>query len=147
MPRILIVVDGLKPVLSAQSLEVEDDIGRLAQMARATGMHLVLATAHPTPDVLTGLIKANTPARLALHVAARSDSRAILDCHGAEELGNDSDMLFLPPSQHRLIRLPADLPSDTEIDRVAGRLRLRGLPTYDPAVTAPPPPEGDGLSG
>lgn len=144
MPRIVIVVDELEPLVWARSLEVEDDICRLAQMARATGIHLVLATARPTPDVLTGLIKANMPARLALRAESKSDSRAILDCNGAEELGSGGDMLFLPPSQHRPIRVRGRPPSDAGIEHVARRVRLQGRPSYDPTLSDEPLPEGAG---
>ena len=110
---------------------VEESVTRLAQMARAVGMHLVLATQRPSVDVITGLIKANFPARISFRVATRVDSRTILDVMGAEHLLGKGDMLFLPPGSSRLTRVHGAFVTETEISRVvdfwkaAGRARVR----------------------
>src|SRR4029077_18276078 len=116
--------------------EVEESIARLAQMARAVGIHLILATQRPSVDVITGLIKANLPARIAFRVASKIDSRTILDGNGAEQLLGKGDMLFLPPASSRFIRLHGPYISEQESARLASFLRKQGKPVYDETITA-----------
>jgi len=116
--------------------EVEESIARLAQMARAIGIHLVLATQRPSVDVITGLIKANMPARISFRVTSKIDSRTILDGNGAEQLLGKGDMLYLPPASSRFVRLHGPYISEQESARLAGFLRKQGKPTYDNTVTA-----------
>src|SRR5207237_6325565 len=104
LPYVLILIDELADLMMLEGRNVEESVTRLAQMARAVGMHLVLATQRPSVDVITGLIKANFPARISFRVATRVDSRTILDVMGSEHLLGKGDMLFLPPGSSRLIR-------------------------------------------
>ena len=113
------------------SNEVEESICRLAQMARAVGIHLILATQRPSVDVITGLIKANLPARISFRVSSKIDSRTILDGNGAEQLLGQGDMLYLPPASSRFIRLHGPYISEQESARLASFLRKQGKPTYD----------------
>jgi S-DNA-T family DNA segregation ATPase FtsK/SpoIIIE len=105
-------------------------------MARAVGIHLILATQRPSVDVITGLIKANLPARIAFRVSSKVDSRTILDCNGAEQLLGRGDMLFLPPASSRLVRVHGPYISEQETARLCGFLRKQGSPAYDQAITA-----------
>ena len=118
------------------SNEVEESIARLAQMARAVGIHLILATQRPSVDVITGLIKANLPSRISFRVSSKIDSRTILDGNGAEQLLGKGDMLFLPPASSRFIRLHGPYISEQESARLASFLRKQGKPTYDETITA-----------
>jgi DNA segregation ATPase FtsK/SpoIIIE, S-DNA-T family len=118
------------------SNEVEESIARLAQMARAVGIHLILATQRPSVDVITGLIKANLPARLAFRVASRVDSRTILDSNGAEQLLGKGDMLYLPPASSRFVRVHGPYISEQETARLCSFLRKQGKPVYDTSITA-----------
>ena len=118
------------------SNEVEESIARLAQMARAVGIHLILATQRPSVDVITGLIKANLPARISFRVSSKIDSRTILDGNGAEQLLGKGDMLFLPPASSRFIRLHGPYISEQESARLASFLRKQGKPIYDETITA-----------
>ncbi len=118
------------------SNEVEESIARLAQMARAVGIHLILATQRPSVDVITGLIKANLPTRIAFRVASKIDSRTILDGNGAEQLLGKGDMLLLPPASSRFIRLHGPYISEQESARLASFLRKQGKPIYDETITA-----------
>jgi DNA segregation ATPase FtsK/SpoIIIE, S-DNA-T family len=131
---IVIIIDELADLMMVSSHEVEESITRLAQMARAVGIHLILATQRPSVDVLTGLIKANFPSRISFRVAARVDSRTILDSIGAERLLGKGDMLFLPPGTARLTRLHGAFVSEKEIARLTSYLRKSGKPAYDDTV-------------
>jgi S-DNA-T family DNA segregation ATPase FtsK/SpoIIIE len=136
LPFIVVIIDELADLMMVASNEVEESIARLAQMARAVGIHLILATQRPSVDVITGLIKANLPARIAFRVASKIDSRTILDGNGAEQLLGKGDMLFLPPASSRFIRLHGPYISEQESARLASYLRKQGKPTYDETITA-----------
>jgi DNA segregation ATPase FtsK/SpoIIIE, S-DNA-T family len=131
---IVIIIDELADLMMVSSNDVEESITRLAQMARAVGIHLILATQRPSVDVITGLIKANFPARISFRVAARVDSRTILDSIGAEQLLGKGDMLFLPPGSSRLLRIHGAYVSEKEVGRLASYLRKAGQPVYDETV-------------
>jgi S-DNA-T family DNA segregation ATPase FtsK/SpoIIIE len=131
---IVIVIDELADLMMTASKDVEESITRLAQMARAVGIHLILATQRPSVDVITGLIKANFPARISFRVSARVDSRTILDASGAEQLLGRGDMLFLPPQSSRLVRVHGAYVSEKEVARITEFLRTTGEPTYDNTV-------------
>ena len=118
MPYIVIVIDELADLMMVEPQGVEESITRLAQMARAVGIHLVLATQRPSVDVITGLIKANMPSRISFRVTSKVDSRTILDSNGAEALLGRGDMLFLPPASSRLQRLHGPLVTEGEIEKV-----------------------------
>ncbi len=135
LPFIVVVIDELADLMMVAGNEVEESIARLAQMARAVGIHLILATQRPSVDVITGLIKANLPARIAFRVASRIDSRTILDGSGAEQLLGKGDMLFLPPATSRFTRLHGPYISEQESARLASYLRKQGKPTYDETIT------------
>jgi S-DNA-T family DNA segregation ATPase FtsK/SpoIIIE len=130
LPKIVIVIDELADLLLSEGKTVERDIARLAAKARASGIHLILATQRPSVDVITGLIKANLPARISLQVTSRVDSRTILDSIGAERLLGDGDMLFMPPGTAKLRRLHGPFVSEAEIRRVVDFLRAQGTPDY-----------------
>jgi S-DNA-T family DNA segregation ATPase FtsK/SpoIIIE len=134
---IVIVIDELADLMMVSAHEVEEAITRLAQMARAVGIHLILATQRPSVDVITGLIKANFPARISYRVAARVDSRTILDSIGAEQLLGRGDMLFLPPGSARLTRIHGGYVTEHEIARLTAFLRKQGEPAYDGNVGKP----------
>ncbi|HEX9186575.1 MAG TPA: DNA translocase FtsK, partial [Vicinamibacteria bacterium] len=134
---VVIVIDELADLMMVSSHEVEESITRLAQMARAVGIHLILATQRPSVDVITGLIKANFPSRISFRVAARVDSRTILDSIGAEQLLGRGDMLFLPPGSARLIRVHGAYVTEHEIARLTSFLRKLGEPAYDESVGKP----------
>jgi S-DNA-T family DNA segregation ATPase FtsK/SpoIIIE len=136
LPFILVVIDELADLMMVASNEVEESICRLAQMARAVGIHLILATQRPSVDVITGLIKANLPSRISFRVSSKTDSRTILDANGAEQLLGRGDMLFLPPASSRCIRLHGPYISEQESARLASFLRKQGKPTYDETITA-----------
>jgi S-DNA-T family DNA segregation ATPase FtsK/SpoIIIE len=136
LPFIVVVIDELADLMMVAGNEVEESIARLAQMARAVGIHLILATQRPSVDVITGLIKANLPSRIAFRVASKVDSRTILDGNGAEQLLGKGDMLFLPPASSRYIRLHGPYISEQESARLASYLRKQGKPNYDETITA-----------
>ena len=136
LPFIIVLIDELADLMMVASNEVEQSIARLAQMARAVGIHLILATQRPSVDVITGLIKANLPSRISFRVASKIDSRTILDGNGAEQLLGKGDMLFLPPASSRFIRLHGPYISEQESARLASFLRKQGKPTYDETITA-----------
>jgi DNA segregation ATPase FtsK/SpoIIIE, S-DNA-T family len=136
LPFIVVLIDELADLMMVASNEVEESIARLAQMARAVGIHLILATQRPSVDVITGLIKANLPARISFRVSSKIDSRTILDGNGAEQLLGKGDMLYLPPASSRFVRLHGPYISEQESARLASFLRKQGKPTYDTTVTA-----------
>ena len=135
LPFVVLAIDELADLMMVASSEVEESIARLAQMARAVGIHLILATQRPSVDVITGLIKANFPARIAFRVSSKVDSRTILDANGAEQLLGKGDMLYLPPASSRSIRLHGPYISEQETARLASFLRKQGKPAYDETVT------------
>jgi S-DNA-T family DNA segregation ATPase FtsK/SpoIIIE len=148
LPKIVIVIDELADLLLSEGKTVERDITRLAQKARAAGIHLILATQRPSVDVLTGLIKANLPARISLQVTSRVDSRTILDSIGAERLLGAGDMLFMPPGTAKLRRLHGPFVSEIEIRKVCDFLRAQGSPDYHMEILeAAAPGEGDSEDG
>ena len=134
LPYVMVVIDELADLMMVSSSDVEDAITRLAQMARAVGIHLVLATQRPSVDVITGIIKANFPARIAFRVASRVDSRTILDGNGAEQLLGRGDMLLLPPGSSRLVRLHGPFVSEAEVGRLVAFWRREGKPEYDASI-------------
>jgi S-DNA-T family DNA segregation ATPase FtsK/SpoIIIE len=137
IPYIVVVIDELADLMMISSKEVEESITRLAQMARAVGIHLLLATQRPSVDVLTGIIKANFPARISFQVTSKVDSRTILDTIGAEHLLGAGDMLFLPPGSSKLTRLHGAFVSGQEIKQVVEFLKKQGKPSYlDPSILA-----------
>jgi S-DNA-T family DNA segregation ATPase FtsK/SpoIIIE len=135
LPFIVVVIDELADLMMVASNEVEESICRLAQMARAVGIHLILATQRPSVDVITGLIKANLPSRISFRVSSKTDSRTILDANGAEQLLGKGDMLFLPPASSRCIRLHGPYISEQESARLASFLRKQGKPVFDESIT------------
>ncbi len=141
LPYILILIDELADLMMLERANVEESIARLAQMARAVGMHLVLATQRPSVDVITGLIKANFPSRISFRVATRVDSRTVLDVMGAEHLLGKGDMLFLPPGSSRLIRVHGAYVSEAETNRVVEFWKEQAAPEYDTTFLAAPPDE------
>jgi S-DNA-T family DNA segregation ATPase FtsK/SpoIIIE len=135
LPFIVVVVDELADLMMVAGNEVEESICRLAQMARAVGIHLILATQRPSVDVITGLIKANLPSRISFRVSSKIDSRTILDSNGAEQLLGKGDMLFLPPASSRHVRLHGPYISEQESARLASFLKKQGKPQYDETIT------------
>jgi S-DNA-T family DNA segregation ATPase FtsK/SpoIIIE len=135
LPYLLIVIDELADLMLTTGREVEEQITRLAQKARAAGIHLIVATQRPSVDVITGLIKANFPARISFQVTSRIDSRTILDAIGSERLLGDGDMLFMPPGTARLQRIHGAYVSEPEIRKVVGFLRDQSRPLYDEEFT------------
>src|SRR5687768_14083262 len=133
---IVVIVDELADLMMVAGNEVEESIARLAQMARAVGIHLILATQRPSVDVITGLIKANLPSRISFRVSSKVDSRTILDGNGAEQLLGRGDMLFLPPASSQKIRLHGPYISEQESARLASFLRKQGKPIFDETITA-----------
>ncbi len=136
LPYIVLAIDELADLMMLAGREVEESIARLAQMARAVGIHLILATQRPSVDVITGLIKANLPSRISFRVSSKVDSRTILDSNGAEQLLGRGDMLYLPPASSRLVRVHGPYISEQETARVCGFLRKQGAPAYDTSITA-----------
>jgi S-DNA-T family DNA segregation ATPase FtsK/SpoIIIE len=134
MPRIVIIIDELADLMMTVGRDIEEYITRLAQKARAAGIHLILATQRPSVDVITGLIKANFPARISFQVASRIDSRTILDSMGSEKLLGNGDLLFLPPGTARLTRVHGAFVSDQEVRRVIKFIKQQGRPNYRPEV-------------
>lgn len=136
LPFILIVIDELADIMLFAPVEVEDSVCRIAQMARATGIHLIVSTQRPSVDVITGLIKANIPCRIAFNVSSQIDSRVILDEPGAEKLLGRGDMLFIPPDQAKPTRIQGTFVSESEIQKLIEFLKKTGLPpAYTKEVT------------
>ncbi|MBI3755856.1 MAG: DNA translocase FtsK 4TM domain-containing protein [Deltaproteobacteria bacterium] len=135
LPFIVVIIDELADLMMVAGKDVEESLVRLTQMARAAGIHLLVATQRPSVDVITGLIKANLPARISLQVASRTDSRTILDTGGAETLLGEGDMLFLPPGSSRVKRIHGAYISEAEIKRVTDFLKKQGKPAYDKAIS------------
>ncbi|MBI4263620.1 MAG: DNA translocase FtsK [Acidobacteria bacterium] len=144
LPFVVVVIDELADLMMVASNEVEESIARLAQMARAVGIHLILATQRPSVDVITGHIKANLPSRISFRVSSKTDSRTILDGNGAEQLLGRGDMLFLPPASSRCIRLHGPYISEQETARLASFLRKQGKPVFDESITAEDEASGPG---
>lgn len=135
LPQILIIIDELADLMMVAPKEVEDSICRLAQMARAAGMHLVIATQRPSVDVITGIIKANIPSRIAFAVSSHIDSRTILDSAGAEKLLGRGDMLYMPMGASKPIRLQGSFISDKEVERVIEFIKDTSVTSYDEEIT------------
>src|SRR5579863_5488107 len=147
LPYIVIIIDELADLMMLDSGNVEESITRLAQMARAVGIHLVLATQRPSVDVITGLIKANFPARISFRVATKVDSRTILDANGAESLLGRGDMLYLPSGSARVQRLHAPFVTEKEIAAAVEFWRSQGTAEYQQHFLEAPKEEGSGSSG
>ncbi len=135
LPYIVIIIDELADLMMVSGKEVEESITRLAQMARAVGIHLVLATQRPSVDVITGLIKANFPARISFRVSSKIDSRTIIDGNGAESLLGKGDMLFLPPATSQIIRVHGAFVDEKEIAKIVEHIKAQGNPEYDITIT------------
>jgi len=131
LPFIVVVIDELADLMMSAAKDVEESLQRLAQMARASGIHLVLATQRPSVDVLTGVIKANFPARVSFQVSSGTDSRTILDQKGADDLLGMGDMLFLPPGTAVLQRIHGPFVTETEVHALVSSLRAQGRPVFD----------------
>ncbi len=131
LPYIVVVIDELADLMMTSGKDVEESMVRLSQMARASGIHLVVATQRPSVDVVTGLIKTNFPARIAFQLPTRTDSRTILDASGAETLLGEGDMLFLPPNTSRLKRVHGVYVSETEIKKISAFWKAQAAPAYD----------------
>jgi S-DNA-T family DNA segregation ATPase FtsK/SpoIIIE len=142
LPYIVIIIDELADLMMLDSGNVEESVTRLAQMARAVGIHLVLATQRPSVDVITGLIKANFPARISFRVATKVDSRTILDANGAEALLGKGDMLYLPSGSARVHRLHAPFVTEKEIAAVVEFWRAQGTAHYEEKFLQAPKEEG-----
>ena len=134
MPQIVIIIDELSDLMMAAPNDVEDYICRLAQMARAAGMHLVIATQRPSVDVITGIIKANIPSRIAFAVSSQVDSRTILDSAGAEKLLGRGDMLYNPVGSAKPTRVQGCFVSDSEVERVVDFVKKGGTAAYSDTI-------------
>ena len=135
LPYIVIIIDELADLMMVSGKDVEESITRLAQMARAVGIHLVLATQRPSVDVITGLIKANFPARISFRVSSRVDSRTIIDGSGAEGLLGRGDMLFLPPASSQVVRVHGAFVDEKEIAKIVDHIKPQGKAEYDDSIT------------
>ncbi len=147
LPYVVIVIDELADLMLVSSRDVEEYLTRLAQMARAAGIHLLLATQRPSVDILTGIIKANFPARISFQVSSKTDSRTILDANGAEALLGSGDMLFLPPGVSKLQRIHGAFVSEAEIKRLTDFLKAQKQAVYDESLLVmeeAEPSEADG---
>ena len=130
------IIDELADLMMAAPAEIETSVARLAQLARATGIHIIIATQRPSVNVITGIIKANLPSRIAFQVASQVDSRTIIDTKGAETLIGRGDMLFSPPGSSRLVRAQGAMVSDDEINKIIEFLKQNGPPVYAQEVQA-----------
>jgi len=135
LPYIVIIIDELADLMMVAQKNVEDSLTRLAQMARAAGIHLMLATQRPSVDVITGLIKANFPTRISFQVSSKVDSRTILDQQGAESLLGSGDMLFVPPGTAKMTRIHGAFVSDREIEHITDFIKQQAQPTYDESIS------------
>ncbi len=147
LPYYVVIIDELADLMVVASAEVESSIARLAQMARAVGIHLIVATQRPSVDVLTGTIKANFPCRISFATASRHDSRTILDQVGSEKLLGKGDMLFMPPGTARMMRLHGAYVSEQETAALIRWLKKQGRPALDPTVVQPPEDERSATGG
>jgi S-DNA-T family DNA segregation ATPase FtsK/SpoIIIE len=150
LPLIVVVIDELADLMMVTGKKVEELIARIAQKARAAGMHLILATQRPSVDVITGLIKANIPARISYQVSSRVDARTILDQMGSESLLGQGDMLYLAPGTGLPTRVHGAFVSDAEVHRVVDALKARGAPQYEEGILDAPEAsleEGSGQPG
>jgi S-DNA-T family DNA segregation ATPase FtsK/SpoIIIE len=134
MPYIIVIIDELADLMQTAPADVESAIARITQMARAAGIHIIVATQTPRADVITGVIKANIPSRIAFQVASKIDSRVILDENGADRLLGQGDMLYLPPGTSRLIRAQGVLVTDHEIQRLVEFVSVQSPPAFDAAM-------------
>jgi S-DNA-T family DNA segregation ATPase FtsK/SpoIIIE len=147
LPYIVIIIDELADLMMLDQSNVEESITRLAQMARAVGIHLILATQRPSVDVITGLIKANFPSRVSFRVATKIDSRTILDANGAESLLGRGDMLYLPSGSARVVRVHAPLVTEKEIAAAVEFWRAQGLAQYEEKFLQAPKDENGRADG
>jgi len=134
LPYIIVIIDEFADLMTVARDTIENAITRLAQLSRAVGIHLMLATQRPSVDVITGVIKANLPARVSFKVASKVDSRTVLDMNGADKLLGKGDMLFLRPGEEKLIRIQGTLVSDKEIEKVVSFIKVQGEPVYDEEI-------------
>jgi len=134
LPYIVVIIDELADLMTVARDQIENAITRLAQLSRAVGIHLILATQRPSVDVITGVIKANFPARISFKVASKVDSRTVLDMNGADKLLGRGDMLFLRPGESKLIRAQGSLLKDKEIDEVITFIKSQADPVYDEEI-------------
>jgi S-DNA-T family DNA segregation ATPase FtsK/SpoIIIE len=148
LPYVVIIIDELADLMMTCGADVEEAITRLAQMARAVGIHLVLATQRPSVDVITGLIKANFPSRIAFRVSQKVDSRTIIDANGAEQLLGRGDMLFLPPGTSRLLRVHGAYLDENEVAKIVAHIKAQGgAPVYDETITQSEEESAEGPGG
>lgn len=141
LPLIVIIIDELADLMMVAPADVEDAVCRLAQMARAAGIHLVVATQRPSVDVITGLIKANIPSRISFAVSSQIDSRTILDMAGAEKLLGKGDMLFFPVDAAKPVRIQGAYLSDREVEDLVNYLKKQAEPVYDEEILSSAPEE------
>ncbi|MCX5709567.1 MAG: DNA translocase FtsK 4TM domain-containing protein [Candidatus Omnitrophica bacterium] len=134
LPYIIVIIDEFADLMTVARDQIENAITRLAQLSRAVGIHLMLATQRPSVDVITGVIKANLPARVSFKVASKVDSRTVLDMNGADKLLGKGDMLFLRPGEEKLIRIQGTLVSDKEIEKVVSFIKAQAEPVYDEEI-------------
>ncbi len=134
LPYVVIIVDELADLILTSQAEIENSIARLAQLSRAVGIHMIIATQRPSVNVITGTIKANFPGRIAFQVAQKVDSRTILDANGADKLLGRGDMLFLPPGTSKLVRAQGAMTSDDEIHRIVEWAKNQAEPSYEPGI-------------
>jgi S-DNA-T family DNA segregation ATPase FtsK/SpoIIIE len=134
LPYIIVIIDELADLMMVAPRDVEESLTRLAQMARAAGIHLIIATQRPSVDVITGLIKANFPTRISFQVSSKIDSRTIIDQQGAEKLLGAGDMLFIPPGTSKMSRIHGAYVSDKEISRIVDFIKMQAQPAYDSSI-------------